>query len=224
MKSSSSVVFKDTQAHFHTLHWFWEDAISLCWNPTLHTQGLNQLLGNWAPSTMPCIAHTSRSLLKGSDTAQPRILALQHLTQPAPGTVEFLQGLGIISMPKSLWPQGTSGQEASLRERAEHRHLTWIHCNSFHSPAPKDQVSTSCWVFWSCSRNLDLHFPHASQMPKSLGCPTPGCLSLSAGQRQLCWTKQASLTPGPPAMPCWTAHLGFTFALFSPLNITWLES
>lgn len=79
---------------------------------------------------MPCIAHTSRSLLKGSDTAQPRILALQHLTQPAPGTVEFLQGLGIISMPKSLWPQGTSGQEASLRERAEHRQGRTPHLDS----------------------------------------------------------------------------------------------
>lgn len=171
---------------------------------------------------MSCTVHTSRSLLKGPDTAQPRILALQHLTQPALGTQEFPQGLGIVSMTKSLCPHGTPGQEASLRggqekgQSTEHRHLTWIHCNSFHSPAPKAQGSTSSWVFWSCRRNPDLHFPYPSQMPKSLGCPAPGCLSLLAGQRQLPWTNQASLTPGPPAMPCWTAHLGFKFSLFYP--------
>lgn len=70
---------------------------------------------------MPCTAHTSTSLLKGSDTAQPRILALQHLTQPAPGTLEFLQGLGIISMPKSLWPHGTGSlPERKGRTQAPH--------------------------------------------------------------------------------------------------------
>lgn len=170
---------------------------------------------------MSCTVHTSRSLLKGSDAAHSRILALQHLTQPALGTQELLQGLGIISRTQSLCPHRTPGQEASLRgqekgQSTEHRHLIWIHCNSFHSPAPKAQGSTSSWVFWSCRRNPDLHFPFPSQMPKSLGCPAPGCLSLLAGQRQLPWTNLASLTPGPPAMPCWTAHLGFKFSLFSP--------
>lgn len=167
---------------------------------------------------MSCPAHSSRSLLKGSDTAQPRILALQHLTQPNSGTQEPLQGLWMMSMPKNLCSQGTLREGQGKGQSTEHRtqtpHLVSLQLLSL--PSSQRQVSSSCWVLWSCRRNPELHFPHA-QLLAALPFP-----SLLAGQRQLPRTEQPS--QHLVLLPCLQQLTGASGFLFFPLNITRLES
>lgn len=220
MKSSSSVVFKGTQAHFHTLHWFWGDAISLYWNPTLDTQGFftNSSGTESSKHNVPYCTYIKitfkriwHSPTKDFGTPAPHPACLWHPGEPARPSDN-------IHAQKSLTTQDTKTGNLSQRrkrERAEHRtqapHLDSLQfLLTLQLPQPRWAPAAEC-------SGAAGHFPYPRQMPQSLGCPTPGCLSLSAGQRQLPWTNQASPTPGPPAMPCWTAHLGFTFSLFFPL-------
>lgn len=171
MTSSSSVVFKGTQAHFHILLWFWEDAISLCWNLTMHTQGFltnssgtesskhNVLHCTDIKITFESIWHTPS---KDFGTPAPHPACLSHPGAPA-------RPLDNIHAQKSLATGDTETGRAA--ERAEHRAPAFT---AIPSPAPTAQVSTSCWVLWSCRRNPDLHFPYPAQ------CPNPWAAQLLA--------------------------------------------
>lgn len=165
---------------------------------------------------MSCPAHSSRSLLKGSDTAQPRILALQHLTQPNSGTQELLQGLWMMSMPKNLCSQGTLREGQGKGQSTEHRtqtpHLVSLQLLSL--PSSQRQVSSSCWVLWAAGGTQS----SISHVPNSW-LPFP---SLLAGQRQLPRTEQPS--QHLVLLPCLPQLTGASGFLFFPLNITRLES
>lgn len=207
-----------------------------------HTRILNQLLRKWRIQAQ-CTVHTSRSPLKGSDTIQPRIWALQHLTQP--GTQEFLQGLWIISMPKNLWSilqhltQPASGTQEFLqglwqyprpkisdhrghpergrgKGRAEHR--TQSTGSSPGLTAAPFTLQLPKAGEQQLLRALELQEEPRPPLPK---CPTPGCLSF--------WLDRGSYPELSRHLNTWSSCHALNSSvglqvLFFLLNITWLKS
>lgn len=153
MKSSNRVVFKHTQAYFHTLHWFWEDAISLCRNPTLHTQefltnssGTESSKHNVLYCTYIKITfkRTWHSPAKDFGTPAPHPACLRHPGVPTRpwDSIHDQKSLSTRDSRTGSLPQRRAGERAEHRTQAPHPNsLQFLPLSSSQSPGKHQLLS-----------------------------------------------------------------------------------